>query len=104
MKYRIHPAAELEAEEAAVWYAARSAALGIEFARQYALGIDWIIESPRMYPPADDGPPGVECRNLIRLGRFPYRIVYAVFGDEIDFVAVAHHHRKPGYWQDRLGE
>jgi plasmid stabilization system protein ParE len=102
MKYRTHPAAEQEAEDAAEWYAARSPALGIEFARQYALAVDWIIDRPQTYPLAEDRPPGVECRNLVRLGRFPYRVVYAVVGDEIYFVAVAHHHRKPAYWQDRL--
>jgi plasmid stabilization system protein ParE len=103
VKYRIHPAAELEAEEAADWYGERSPALAVEFARQYAQVIDVIVEKPRMYGLADDAPPGVECRNALRLGRFPFRIVYALpSDDEIYVVAVAHHNRRPAYWQDRL--
>ncbi len=57
-----------------------------------------------MYSLAEDGPEGVECRNLIRLGRFPYRIVYALFDEEIYFVAVAHHRQRPGYWQNRISD
>jgi toxin ParE1/3/4 len=102
MKYRIHPDAAAEAEHAVDWYGERVPALGIEFARQHQLAIDWIVADPRMYPLAEDAPEGVECRNMGRLGRFPYRVVYAVFGDEIYFVAVAHHHQRPGYWQQRL--
>jgi plasmid stabilization system protein ParE len=102
MKYRIHPAAEQEAEQAAEWYGERAPALAIEFARQHQLAIDWIIQSPRRYPLAEDAPEGVECRNMTHLGRFPYRIVYAIFGDEIYFVAAAHHHQRPGYWHTRL--
>ena len=104
MKYRIHPEAEKEAEDAAEWYATQVSTLAIEFARQQVLAIDWIVQNPQMYPLAEDAPPDIECRNLIHLGRFPYRIVYAVIGDEIYFVAVAHHSRRPGYWQDRLND
>lgn len=104
MKYRIHPAAEREAEDAAEWYGVLAAALAIEFARQYALAVDWILASPRTYSPADDGPPGVECRNLLHLGRFPYRVVYALVGDEVYFVAVAHHSQRPGYRRDRIAD
>ena len=102
MKYRIHPEAEAEAEEAAEWYGAQVPTLAIEFARQYALAIDWIVEKPKQYALADDAPPDVECRNMLRLGRFPYRVVYALIGDEIYFIAVAHHSRKPGYWTSRV--
>jgi plasmid stabilization system protein ParE len=102
MNYRIHPAAQHEADGAADWYGERVPALAVEFARQYVMLIDTILESPRMFPPADDAPAGVECRNASRLGRFPYRIVYALVGEDVYVVAVAHHHRRPGYWRDRL--
>ena len=83
MNYRIHPAAQHEADEAADWYGERVPALAVEFARQYVMLIDTILESPRMFPPADDAPAGVECRNVTQLGRFPYRIVYALFGEAL---------------------
>jgi plasmid stabilization system protein ParE len=104
VNYRIHPAAEQEAEAAAEWYGAQVPALAIEFARQYAMVIDTIAETPRMYALAEDAPPGIECRNKLRLGRFPYRVVYAIIGEDIYIVAVAHHSRRPGYWRDRLND
>jgi len=102
MKYRIHPAAEQEADEAAEWYGTRIQTLAVEFARQYQMVIDTIAEKPQMYALAEDAPPGIECRNTLRVGRFPYRIVYALIDGDILIAAVAHHGRRPGYWQNRL--
>lgn len=101
-EYLVHPEAEQEADDAAKWYAARSPNLGIEFARQYALAVEWISDNPRMFPLAEDAPSGVECRNMIRLGRFPYRVVYAIIENSLFIIAVAHTSRRPGYWQDRV--
>jgi len=36
-----------------------------------------------------------------RTKRFPYGLIYRCKGDEILIVAVAHLHRRPGYWHDR---
>jgi hypothetical protein len=36
------------------------------------------------------------------LGKFPYRLVYAVRGGEILVLAYAHESRRPGYWAHRL--
>jgi plasmid stabilization system protein ParE len=33
---------------------------------------------------------------------FPYYIAYVIRGDRIVVMAVAHAHRRPGYWRDRL--
>lgn len=35
------------------------------------------------------------------LHRFPYGIIYQVREDRIRIIAVAHLHRKPGYWSGR---
>jgi plasmid stabilization system protein ParE len=102
MNYLIHPAAEREADEAANWYEREDLSLALEFARVYRMLIDEIILHPRRYPAAEDAPEGYDCRNVSRIGRFPYRIVYALVGDDIYVVAVAHHFRKPGYWESRL--
>lgn len=102
MLYRIHPEAESEADAALDWYGEVDPALGLEFARLYNATINWIVQRPRLYPLADDGPDEIECRNSGHLGRFPYRLVYAVIGEEVLFLAVAHLHRRPGYWRDRL--
>ena len=36
-----------------------------------------------------------------RLRRFPYSVVYTLDAESILVLAVAHQHRKPGYWRNR---
>ncbi len=36
------------------------------------------------------------------LHRFPFSLIYSAEPDEILVVAVAHHGRRPAYWQDRV--
>ncbi len=45
-----------------------------------------------------------ECLDIRRLvlRRFPYKLLYTVQADHVFVVAVAHQHRNPGYWTDRL--
>jgi len=39
----------------------------------------------------------------VRLARFPYRLIVAVLDDErLLLLALAHDHRRPGYWLPRL--
>jgi plasmid stabilization system protein ParE len=102
MRFVIHPAAEQEADDAADWYEREDLSLALEFARSYRSLIDDILVHPRRYPEAEDAPDGCDCRNVVRIGRFPYRIVYALVGNDIFVLAVAHHHRRPGYWEHRL--
>jgi len=40
-------------------------------------------------------------RKLV-LQRFPYVIVYREKESSVEILAVAHGHRQPGYWKDRL--
>jgi mRNA-degrading endonuclease RelE of RelBE toxin-antitoxin system len=37
-----------------------------------------------------------------RLRRFPYGLIYAIDEGDILIVAVAHTHRRPDYWRDRM--
>jgi mRNA-degrading endonuclease RelE of RelBE toxin-antitoxin system len=37
-----------------------------------------------------------------RLRRFPYGLIYAIDRGDILIVAVAHAHRRPDYWRDRM--
>jgi plasmid stabilization system protein ParE len=45
---------------------------------------------------------GTSARQLVVIG-FPYDVVYRVGGEIISVLAVAHHHRRPGYWRSRAG-
>jgi len=38
----------------------------------------------------------------VLMQRFPFSVYYEVANDHIRVVAVAHQHRKPGYWKKRL--
>ena len=36
--------------------------------------------------------------------RYPYGVIYTCVGRDVLVLAIAHLHRRPGYWRDRLGE
>ena len=44
---------------------------------------------------------GEELRRII-LARFPYSLIYSIESERIWVIAVAHHRRRPGYWQERI--
>ena len=37
-----------------------------------------------------------------RLSRFPYGLIYTIDNGDVLLLAVAHLHRRPDYWRDRL--
>jgi hypothetical protein len=45
---------------------------------------------------------GAQGAKRVILRRFPYDVVVIERDDNMLIVAVAHHSRKPGYWQDRI--
>jgi hypothetical protein len=54
-----------------------------------------IVRLPEAWPPFDLG----TRRYLLR--RFPFSVVYRVEPQRVLIVAVAHAHRRPGYWKSR---
>lgn len=44
-----------------------------------------------------------EIRRLI-LSRFPYKMLYSIEAQCIYVIALAHQHRKPNYWVDRVAK
>jgi hypothetical protein len=38
------------------------------------------------------------------LHRFPYSLIYGIEENTIVVIAVAHDHREPGYWSDRVSD
>ena len=92
----IHPAAVEEAEKAARWYRERSASAAAQFVEEVNHAIDRILAAPQRWPA---GPYGT--RKLL-LRRFPYAVVYRELRSVIQILAVAHGHRRPGYWKTRI--
>jgi plasmid stabilization system protein ParE len=99
---RNHPSAEVEANKAAHWYDKQQSGLGREFLAALADAADTIQTHPRRYPLSEHAR-NRDVRELM-LDRFPYLIAYEIKSEEeIVILAVAHAHRRPGYWKRRRG-
>lgn len=57
--------------------------------------IDGLTEDADIWPVSEDR---IHFRVLTR---FPYTIHYDLVGQTVTVLAIAHQHRKPGYWQNR---
>ena len=89
-----------EAIEAAAWYDRERPGLGVEFAVTIDAALDLLEEDVAPLVPV----PGVSGElggKRLALRRFPYSIVVRESDDEYLVIAVAHQHRRPGYWRDR---
>jgi toxin ParE1/3/4 len=93
---RFHEDAVTEYEAAFEWYYLRSEFLASRFAEEMNRVIDMISEAPRRWPVANHG-----TRRFL-LQRFPFAVFYREVSSGIQVLAVAHGHRKPGYWKNRL--
>lgn len=96
MKVNFHSAAELELEQAALWYNSKKPQLGAELREEVENTIAQIVAAPDAFVCSE------ESIRSITVHRFPYRILYQIFPDSIFIIAVAHHHRDPDYWKSRL--
>ena len=84
-----------EAEAAARWYAKRSPTAAAGFSDEIVAAESAIAQLPKAWPRFDHG----TRRYLLR--RYPFSIIYRVEVDRVLIVAVAHGHRRPGYWKMR---
>jgi plasmid stabilization system protein ParE len=92
------PEAVAEAAAARDWYAQRSQNAAAAFLAELDTACERIVEAPKRYPAHVAG----TRRYLMR--RFPFHVVYRTPPEPdgmIQVIAVAHGHRRPGYWGDR---
>ena len=98
MSYSIHPDAEAELGNAAVYYATHaSGMIALAFLAEYERVRDLLIENQQRGPRSEDG------LRVYHFDRFPYTVVYEeddLNGPQI--FAIAHQSREPGYWNDRI--
>ncbi len=87
--------ADIEVEEAALWYEARRPGLGLEYVAAVSHTLADIGASPERFPVWR-----LPWRRA-RLDRFPYVAFFEVQGDRVVVWAVAHTRRRPGYWVAR---
>ena len=96
MSVRLLESAQAELDDAIAWYAEQAPGLGDAFLIETLKTIKLIEQYPKAWHPLTQ-----QIRRC-RLRRFPYSVVYAQDGSDLLVVAVAHQHRKPGFWRTRL--
>jgi toxin ParE2 len=98
MEIRFLDVAQQEFDEAVEYYNAESPGLGDQFLLEALDALERVRRFPRAWHPYTENSRRCQTR------RFPYGIIYQVLESEILVVVVAHMHRKPGYWLDRISE
>lgn len=83
-------------DQAISWYVSQAPGLGDAFLVEVLSAVERVLSYPEAWHPLDEG------LRRCRLNRFPYGLIYAVENGDILVLAVAHLHRKPGYWRERL--
>lgn len=97
MTYWLHPDAEAELGEAAVYYATHaSLAVAEAFLAEFERVRDLLIENQLR------GPHGEYGLRVYPFGRFPYTVIYEPSQSGPQIYAIAHQHREPGYRAERL--
>jgi ParE-like toxin of type II ParDE toxin-antitoxin system len=70
--------------------------LGNDFLDDVQQAIDRLCE----YPQAGEIIASILRRMLLH--RFPFSVIYSIEANVILVIAIAHHGRRPGYWQSRI--
>lgn len=89
-------AASNELISAAAYYEEKEAGLGIRFRLEVFRACRHILEAPYLWREHSGG------YRRVNLPVFPYYVAYFIRGDRLIIAAVAHGHRRPHYWRDRL--
>ena len=96
MKLVVSPPALAELHDAATFYALKAnAGLGLAFVAEFERTANFVLSNPLL------GAVFRSTRRRYILRRFPYSIIYQITEDELRILAVAHHRRRPGYWEHR---
>lgn len=96
MKFYFHPDAKEELDGAVTYYEQCQPGLGLEFAEEVYATIARIIEYPNAWSTLSKN----SRRCLVN--RFPYGVIYQIKSRTLRIIAVAHLHRRPGYWKERI--
>lgn len=97
MRVIFDPRAKTEFDEICQYYQRQKTGLGDDFTEMVRQGLQRLLAQPESCP--------VEFGDIRRavLKRFPYKLLYSIETDHLYVIAIAHQHRKPDYWIDRIG-
>ncbi len=95
LEVRLRPEAELDLEDAALWYEEQSTGLGHQFLDEAMTSLSAIAESPLLY--------SVVHRNTRRalMHRFPFGIYFRIESNVVLVMAIMHGSRNPQRWKSR---
>jgi toxin ParE2 len=96
VRVRFLEIAEIELDDAVQWYGAQGPGLGNAFLIEVLSAANRIARFPQTWHPLGEGV------RRCRLSRFPYGLIYTIENNDILVLAVAHLHRRPDYWRNRL--
>jgi plasmid stabilization system protein ParE len=92
----LSPEAEVELAEAVDFYALNvSPRVATNFLARFEERAQLLAEFPGLGTPTSNG------RRLFPIGRYPYSILYREHEGNVRISALAHHARRPKYWQLR---
>jgi plasmid stabilization system protein ParE len=94
-KIEFHEEVASEFEAAFEWYFVRNGLAAARFVSELNRALELIPDVPDRWPTGGAG----THRFLLR--RFPFAIVYRQRPPVIQVLAIAHGHRRPGYWKER---
>lgn len=98
MDIRFLDVAQTELDNAVEYYNSKSSGLGDEFLLEALKTLERIRTFPNAWRPFTDN------TRRCQLSRFPYGLIYLLQEKEVLIIAVAHLHREPGYWKERVKE
>jgi plasmid stabilization system protein ParE len=75
------------------WYENQQRGLGVRFKTEIKYTIDRIVLFPDINTEIAIG----IRRCLVKT--FPYMVIYSINKNTLEIIAVAHQHRRPGYWK-----
>ena len=96
MRVIFDPQAQAEFDDVCRYYNPQKTGLGDDFTEMVRQGLRRVLTQPESCTVEFD-----DVRRRV-LKRFPYKLLYSVETAHLYVIAVAHQHRKPSYWHDRI--
>ncbi len=96
MEIKFLEIAQIEFDDAISYYNYENPGLGNDLLDEVVQAINRISAFPNAWHPLSSRTRRCKVR------RFPYGIIYQIRKDTILVLAVAHLHRKPDYWKNRV--
>lgn len=96
MKVRFLSPARREFEEAVRYYESQKPDLGVDFRNEVKATLNRVVAHPQAWQSLAG-----DIRRC-QMSRFPYGLIYESSATEVIVIAIAHLHREPGFWEQRV--